>query len=504
VGNQFVAYMDEHHGLGAWVAENIAVDVFKNAASRADRAQSKATSDTDGRKVATAEHSMALKSPSNRTRRDYGENAASAVQAPVPSSKPPNSAAGSKYKTWTSPRTSAADTAAAVIAGHAQVGVYPLYDSSNGFNVETLNTLLDFPQDILTEYTAESNFVLAVPTDLIHQAEQSGFADSFEATKGTRSFQWTSDKQFKYRNRVGTIYATPDALRQCGAAVAGWKAKGIDVQSLADGTDVYREGLERAAERLDPNREISTSHGADGQQRVSKIKAGNHNTPLIGVIMSFDKAIQQGNPWNHDSDYQLLEKDLIGADPVETIFVATTQKPSTPRVFNDRASADFSALDRFLGKRRKAAESEEAGSPRLVLSASGVEPVGGPWDYARILYAIPTVGEGAEDHSVVLKRLAEQNLSYRTVTLESRERRPVVIAIDVPTGLQGKLKPVMRAVYKLPGAQRLGVFPATSPMVAPDMRPKPSVDSRLKVAVLGAAAILASAAAVAAAIGVSG
>ena len=503
MGNQFVAYLDEHHGLGAWVAENIAVDVFENAASRVDRAQSKAASDADGRKVATAEHSMALKGPSNRTRRGYGKNAASAVQAPVPSSKPPNSAAGSKYKTWTSPRTSAADTAAAVIAGHAQVGVYPLYDSSNGFNVETLNTLLDFPQDILTEYSAKSNFVLAVPTDLIHQAEQSGFADSFEATKGTRSFQWTSDKQLKYRNRVGTIYATPDALRQCGAAVAGWKAKGIDVQSLADGTDVYREGLERAAERLDPNREVSTSHGADGQQRVSKIKAGNHNTPLIGVIMSFDKAFHSGH-FAADSDYQLLETDLIGADPVETIFVATTQKPSTPRVFNDRASADFSALDRFLGKRRKAAASEEAGSPRLVRSASGVEPVGGPWDYARILYSIPTVGEGVADHSVVLKRLAEQNLSYRTVTLESREGSPMVIAIDVPTGLQGKLKPVMRAVHKLPGAQRLGVFPATSPMVAPEMRPKPSVDSRLKVAVLGAVAILASAAAVAAAIGVSG
>ncbi|MEM6747781.1 MAG: hypothetical protein AAF608_10200 [Pseudomonadota bacterium] len=499
MGNQFVAYLDEHHGLGAWVAENIAVDVFENEAARVDRAQAKAASDAEGRKVATAEHSMALKGPSSRTRRGFGQKAQAAAPTPTPSSKPPNSAAGSKYKTWTSPRSTAADTAAAVVAGHAQVGVYPLYDSSNGFNVDTLNTLLDFPQEILTEYAAKSNFVLAVPTDLIHQADQSGFADSFEATKGTRSFQWNSEKQRKYRNRVGVIYATPDALRQCGAAVAGWKAKGVDVRSLADGTDVYREGLERAAEFLDPNREISTSHGADGQRRTSTIKAANHNTPLLGVIMSFDKAFHSGH-FAADSDYQLLETDLIGADPVETVFVATQRAPAESDVRRHGASADFEILHGVLAKRPSGSGQSDA-APRLARSASGVETVGGPWDYARILYSIPTVDKDAADPSEVLKRLAEQNLSYRTVTLEARKGRPMVIAIDVPAGMQAKLKPVMRAVHRLPQVTRLGVFPATSPMVVLEERPKAPIDSRLKVAVFGGLAILASAVAVAAAIG---
>ncbi|MEM7741303.1 MAG: hypothetical protein AAF225_10930 [Pseudomonadota bacterium] len=484
------------------MAENIAVDVFDNAASRVDRAQSKASSDTDGRKVASADLSMGLKAPSGRTRRSHQHKSTSS-QAPMPTSKPANSAAGDKFKTWTSPRMSASATAAAVISGQAQVAVYPLYDSSSGFNIDTLNTLLDFPQEILTDYTASSNLVLAVPTDLVHQADQSGFADSFETTKGTRSFQWNSEKQRKYRNRVGVIYAPADAMHQCAAAIAGWRAKGIDVRMVPEGVDVYREGLARSAELLDPNREVSTSHGPDGQKRVSTIKAANHNTPLIGVIMSFDKALP-GHQFAADSDYQLLETDLIGAEPLETIFVATTQLPANPKAHTDWAAADFAALNRFLDKGRKSQADKSGSAQRLVRSASGVEPVGGPWDYARILYALPTAGERVADHSVVLKRLAEQNLSYRTVTLEAREGSPMVVAIDVPSGMQSKLKPVMRAVHRLPGARRLGVFPASSPLVARDLRPKSPTDSRPRVAFFGGALILAVAAAVAAVVGSGG
>ncbi|MEO1656095.1 MAG: hypothetical protein AAFR65_00110 [Pseudomonadota bacterium] len=500
MGNQFVAYMDEHHGLGSWVAENIAVDLFDNTASRLDRGRSATAPEPEGRKVATAENSMGLSGPAARRRR-YAGNDEAKKAPPTPTSRPANSAGGSSHKTWTSPRMSASATAAAVISGQAQVAVYPLYDTGSGFNTETLNTLLDFPQEILTEYAAKSNFVLAVPTDLVHQADQSGFSDSFDTTKGTRTFQWNSDKQRKYRNRVGVIYASPDAMRQCASAVAGWRAKGIDVRMVPEGMDVYREGLARAAELLDPKRQISTKHGADGQERVSTMSAASHNTPLIGVVMSFDKAFHMGH-FAADSDYQPLETELIGAEPLETIFVATTQASAACRGHRDGASADFAALDRFLCAGDKSSGSDEASSPLLVRSASGgVEPVSGPWDYARILYALPTVGAGVADHSPVLKRLAEQNLSYRTVTLEGREGSPMVVAIDVPSGLQAKLKPVMRAVHRLPGARRLGVFPATRPMVAPEMRPKPPVDSRLRVALLGGLAILASAAAVASVLG---
>lgn len=486
MANQFVAFMDERHGLGAWVAEQIAADLFRNPAGKDNRSYAakkgggEAGQDLSGRPVSSADLSLSLHG--SGTRRSFGApGAAASAASPAPRA----------YKTWTSPRSSAEATAAAVVSGQAQVGVLPLYEEGGGFNKDTLSALLDFPQTVLGEYVAESNYVLAVPTDLLHEVDQSGFTDSFDAT-GSKGFAWTAEKQRKYRGRIGTVYASADALRHCAAAVEGLRAKGVDVQLVPDGVDVYREGLLRAHELLDPNREVQTTYGPNGQSRTSKTKGANHGKPLIGVLLSFDKALGDGG-YSFDSDYKVLEAEMAGADRVRTSFVATAAAPKSGKVVLDPVTADLSALDRFFNPPKHQRISGEQGplrrTPGLAGRAEGLEPAAGPYPYARMLYAVPTVGEGVRDHSPVLARLTEAGLSYRTVSLDHRDGMPAVIAVDVPSGYQGRVRPVIKAIHRLPGAQRIAVFPSVTPMVDQSLLPRPAVSPKTRLLLQGAAVI---------------
>lgn len=488
MANQFVAFMDERHGLGAWVAEQIAADLFRNPAdaprashATKQRAADEASAELAGRPVSSADLSMSLLASGSR--RSFG--AAPVAEAPAPTSS------GATFKTWTSPRASAEATAAAVVSGQAQVGVLPLYEEHGGFNPDTLSALIDFPQEVLGEYVAESNYVLAVPTDLIHEVDQAGFTDSFDAAGG-RAFAWTADKQRKYRGRVGTVLASADAMRHCAAAIEGLRARGVEVQQLPDGADAYRAGLERAQARLDPSREVATTYGPQGQQRVSKTKAGNHAKPLLGVLMAFDKALGNGH-YSFDSDYVVLEAEMAGADRVRTSFIATTQAPKGRTRQLDAVSSDLASVERYFHSRSKGRRRDEHGplrhAPGLSDRAADPHRQPQPFPFARILYAVPTVGRDARDHSQVLAKLAEQGLSYRTQPLDRRDGMPVVIAIDVPNGEMGKLRPVVRAVRKLPGAQRLAAFPSVTPMVAADMRPAPAASAGWRLVRQGAMVI---------------
>ncbi|MEM1381521.1 MAG: hypothetical protein AAGH41_12950 [Pseudomonadota bacterium] len=509
MANQFVAFMDERHGLGAWVAEQVAADLFRNTAdapkarpTKSKRKKGKKDqADMAGRAVSSADLSLSLLG--SGTERRYGG------QAPVAQAQAP-SVSSQAYKTWTSPRASAEATSAAVIAGQAQVGVLPFYEETTGFNTETLSALIDFRQDVVAEYVAESNYVLAVPTDLIHEVDQAGFTNSFEG-QGSRSFQWTADKQRKYRNRIGTVLASPDAMRHCAAAIDGMRARGIEVQQLPEGIDSYRAGLEQAHARLDPNREVATTYGPNGQQRVSKTKASNHAKPLIGVLIAFDKALGDGG-YCFDNDYTVMEAEMAGADRVRTSFIATTQQlegePTPPLAYqvpifgqaarwlmdhwSERARADMEVMKRYFSRRPS----------YQLLQTSGTRTIPGmdsrrglpnretePYPYARIVYALPTVGQSARDPSKVLAKLADFGLSYRVQPLENRPGKPIVVAIDVPNGHLQSLKPAIKAIRAHKGSERLATFPAVTPMVPEGVRTKPFVPRSFRVLFKSAALI---------------
>ncbi len=495
MGNQYVAFMDERHGLGSWVAEQIAGDLFRNPEASKGPAFSAAPNGGAGAKtmsarpVTSADLSMSLLA--SGTSRRYSGNAPAAA-APAGASE-----ARSHYKTWTSPRATAQSTAAAVVAGEAQVGVLPLYEEGIGFNRDTLSALIDFPQTVLGEYVAESNYVLAVPTDLIHEVDQAGFTDSFDSSGG-RSFQWTAEKQRKYRNRVGIVYATADAMRHCAPAIEGMRAKGIDVQLLPDGTDAYREGLSRAAQWLDPNRQVETSYSSAGQQRVSRTSAANRSKPLVGVLLSFDKALGDGN-YSFDSDYQVMDTEMAGADRVRTSFIATTGVKAESAKLAAGPGADKALMQQIFRGGPKASVAAPEGllrqTPGLSHHAGPHATEAGGYPYARLLYAVPTVGPKAKDHAPVLAALAAHGFSHRVTTIDDREGMPAVIAIDVPRGGEAGLKPVLGAIYRLPGARRLAAFPSVNPMVAEDQRPRGSFSPKKRKLMMGAGIILAGLAA---------
>lgn len=510
MANQFVAYQDERHGLAAWVAEQVAADLFRNPLPTTAVAEAPGGEgvqvDAAGMPAFTAEtYGMRLTAGGNaRPSASFGADASPAA---------PARQLDHAYRTWTSPRSSADQTVAAVVGRQAQVGIVPFYDHDQSFARETLEALMDFPgTQILREYVAESNYVLAAPTDLIHEIEQSGFTNSFAKTGDGSQFAWNAEKQQRYLRKVTTIYASAEAMRQCAAALDGFRARGIDIQQIPDGVDTYREGLRLGAELLDPRRKVETKFSQNEHVRVSKSIGANHNKPLIAVLLSADRA-QSAGAFPHDQDYAVLEAEMAGADRIRTSFLALTRrpdpapggkKPKGPK--KSPLATEMASFGKVFAPPSPAAGKSGGGKAptdhRALYPLPGVDDgaggasrsggaKGGP-SLLRVLYAFDTVGEKVADISPVLKALAENHFSYMTTTLDNRPGHPMVVAIDVPKSHWRAMEPVLKEILKMSRVSKLGAFPAVRPMVAAAIRPaKPTNERRQTMAIAASLLIVA-------------
>ncbi|WOI53531.1 hypothetical protein [Parvularcula sp. LCG005] len=484
MANQIVAFQDERHGLGAWVAEQVAAHMFRYGIKL----------DENGRAITDASGAAApqtsLPDPTQRVASAYGVSLSTGGSAglAVLDERPakPDEGLDYAYRTWTSPRTTAEATFSAVIARQAQVGVVPLYDNDLSFNRDTLSALVDFPQNkVLREYVAESNYVLAVPTDLVHEIEQSGYADSFAPTGNAGVFRWNREKQQRYLRKVTRVYAPADAMKHCAAAIDGLKAKGVDVQLLPDGVDTYREGLRIASGMLDPHRIVETQFSGTEHTRVSKTRGGNHTKPVIGVLLSHDKAMS-ADGYHFDSDYVILESEMAGADRIRSSFIAMTKgKALKASPKDDPAQFEMAVLRSHFVPAEKSV-SKKVDSRALYPLATDTAPAKTRGfetpALVRALYMFNTVGEGARDYSSVLKSLTDQGLSFRLTSLDNRPGQPLVVAVDVPATRYDAMKPVLKEIMSLPGARRLADFPALRPMVDEGLRPQAGTTDRSKLA----------------------
>ena len=441
MANQLVAYQDDRHGLAAWVAEEIA----KSSAPARDGDPA----DRLAAPVSTGAYGLSLS----------GGGAPARYPARRDEAHPDFSSA---YKAWTSARASAESTVAAVVGGQARWGVLPLMDDG-GFERDTLAALIDFPQARpVREFVASSNYVLAVPTDMIHEAEQAGFTDSF-SPGGSQSFQWTEAKRSKYRARVGTVLASTDALRHCAAAV---------------------EGLRAAHAMLDPERQVETRYSGERQERRSRTRGANAHKPLVGILMTLDKAMgDQG--YVYGGDYTVLDAQMAGADPVRTSYVAVG-KPAKART-RDPVRAAYAEIDAAFAANPRRLPNGDARDDRASRAAFGYggdaptvqdsAPCGGS-ALVRVLWAVATTGtsDGARgrmvDYAPILSELTRARIAHKVTPLDGRPGNPVVIAFDLEAGASRRAKPIIRKLAAMRGSQRLATFPATEPLVPEAMRAK--------------------------------
>lgn len=484
MANQFVAYQDERHGLAAWVAEQIAADLFRNAVDAKaplheipDPAAPKTDARAGGAPSFTAEsYGMRLSAG--------GQNTA-VLEGPAPRDRA-DASLDKAYRTWTSPRSSADQIMSTIISGQAQIGVLPLYDKDKSFNRDTLHALVDFPpNNVIREYVAESNYVLAAPSDLIHEIEQAGFTNSFDGTGSAQTFQWNREKQQRYLRKVTTIYASSDAMRHCQAAIDGFRAQGIDIQMIPDGVDSYRRGLEVASEMLDPHRMVETRYSSSDHTRVSKSRGINHKKPVVAVLLSADKAMGP-NGYDYDHDYVVLDAEMAGADRIRTSFIALQKGvPTIAPDDVDTVRFEMGALKkRFHPEPPKGSSNADHRALYPIAGDKGhgsAESAGNP-AYVRCLYMAHTVGEGVKDISPVIRALAEQGFSYTTTTLDSRPGHPMVFAVDVPAERWQDMRQVLKQLATRTGFRRLADFPAIQPMVKEAIRPQTMTTARSRTA----------------------
>lgn len=495
MANQIVAFQDERHGLGAWVAEQVAAHMFRYGMWTDGEGQPVLRD--DGR----PDNSRTPPTPGAA----YGANSnyqmrLSAAGSSLAVAEAPRQRTDDQldfaYRTWTSPRTTAESTLSAVIGRQAQLAVVPLYDNDLSFNKETLAALVNFPQnEVLREYVAESNYVLAAPTDLIHEIEQSGYTDSFSTGQST-AFAWNRDKQLRYMRRVSTIYASADAMKHCQAALDGYRARGVDVQLIPDGVDTYREGLRLSTQMLDPGRRVETRYSATKHERRSYSRGENHQKPLIAVLLSHDRALSHGG-YSYDSDYAILEAEMAGADRIRTSFIALRRGfQGLAGDTQDPVSYEVERIKRHF-KDRPARGAANGPDQRALYPLAG----DAPWPdqanqekpaYVRALYRFNTVGPGVGDYSKVLHTLTSHGFSFRTTMLDNLPGQPMVVALDVPTDGSARLKPALRAIMKQAGARRLCDFAAIRPMVDEQARPKLALGGRKRIAAWGAVGVVLS------------
>ncbi|MEM9988097.1 MAG: hypothetical protein AAF723_01155 [Pseudomonadota bacterium] len=499
MANQIVAFQDERHGLGAWVAEQIAADLFRYGVV-IHKESGEVLLNEDKKPITHApphhrravgnSYGMSLNAPGSET--NVGGNVIDAPRAQG------DSDLDFAYRTWTSPRSTPEATFSAVISGQAQVGVVPLYDHDNSFDKATLAALMDFPQNqVLREYVAESNYVLAAPTDLIHEIEQSGFTDSYASSGSAAPFTWNREKQQRFLRKVTKIYASADAMKHCAAALDGFRAQGVDVQLLPDGVDSSREGLRLATDLLDPNRQVETHFADNKHMRVSKSSGANHKKPVVAVLLSADKAMDPKG-YSYDSDYAILEAEMAGADRIRTSFIALTKgqdrKPSS-----HRPMSEWEAVEAQFQPPRKNHRGKVDHRALYPIATDKAWDKTAKWEapaYARFLYSFDTVGDGAKDISPVFRVLAEQKLSYQTTNLDNRPGHPMVVAVDVPAGNYSAMKPVVKTISQMSNMQRLAAFPALQPMVKSSIRPRATgTTARGKTALALIGAILVAVAA---------
>lgn len=475
MANQFVAYQDERHGLGAWVAEQIAADLFRyghwvdekgapvlDESGKPDLSRSPPPASPMAQAYGA---SLTAAGRSSYSAIQYGNEASAADRT--------GASLDFAYRTWTSPRADAAATFSAVIGQQAQVGVVPLYNNDRSFNKDVLGALMDFPQNkILREYVAESNYVLAAPADLVHEIEQSGFTDSFSPTGSTATFSWNRDKQLRYLRKVTTIFASSDAMRHCAAALDGFRAQGIDVQLIPDHADAYREGLRVAAELLDPNRRVETTYSGSNHVRVSRTRGANHTKPLVAVLLSADRAMK-ADGYNYDSDYVVLEAEMAGADRIRTSFVALKRgAPSICPQHVDPVKFEMTALKAAFAPSAGGGGVDHRALYPIASDRPGPKPVAERPALVRCLYRFDTVGAHAHDYSHLISVLSQQGFSFTTTQLDGRPGHPMVVAVDVPADRWKDMRPVIRELTKLTAWRRLADFPALQPMVKDGAMPK--------------------------------
>lgn len=448
--NQFVAFQDERHGLGAWVAEDVAEMMFGGTTPPAGGARKGFSK---------------LNTPGGATRESIANT-----------------------RNWTSPRVSAEATLSAVVANKAHLGVLPLYDHDGGFRRDTLAALIDFPMnEVVFERTAESKFVLAAPAALIHEIEQASHSNSFGAGSA-RDFEWNQDKQRKYLNRVETIYASAEAMNQCEAALDGYRARGIDVQQIPDGVDSFREGLKIAHAMLDPGRVVETRYSAQSHERVSRMRGANQSKPVVAVLLAFDKVVDPVT-YDYNQDYVLLDTEIAGADGIHTSFVVF--RKNAPSIPPERANKAQWERDTLRPRYSLSLASDGADHRALYDTAKqAVTPIKG--NFLRCIYKVNSVGPKAGDVGTALNLL--RGASYMTTTLDNRPGHPMTIVVDIPKGHLKSFMPAIRRLTRMDGYRRLAAYPVDKPLIKDAVLPAPTLSNRLSSALPWVAAIVAAAA----------
>ena len=363
------------------------------------------------------------------------------------------------------PRSTSAETVAALISKDATAAIIPIENDVGGYNKRTLGTLIDFKgYSISGEVTSSDKYVLAVPHCQVMELSESAFPSSFRDGPVAGSLPKNLEIQATLRRRIENLYISADAQERCNAAISGLRAEGMAVQFVPDGQDPYRFVMRQALNGLDPKRMVETQTGeaANFNHRKSQLSGANYAKPLTGVLIPYDQARaglpissagldNDANPQrvsHNGSDFVIIDDNVEGDKSIDTRFLALERQRPIERP----------ATRVFAGMVKTMWPMGIWNDPEVEFMTDKFGKIynsfGEKGERVRLLLKIDTRTSKARsavtDVSALERRFAKARINYQPIVLNDRaEKLPTVYEIELHSkGQMADLKEVLNFAWR--------------------------------------------------------
>ncbi|MGV6802010.1 MAG: hypothetical protein ACWA5L_08840 [bacterium] len=358
----------------------------------------------------------------------------------------------------TSPRRTSGETLATLISRQASAAVVPIENDLGGYNRETLAALMDFSgYRVAGAHSASDNYVLAVPAAQVHELGESAFPSSFKDRRGAiGNMPINEAMRNMLRNRIGRVYASPDALDRCAPALDGLAAQGIEISRLPEHVNPYRTVLEEALGGLDPKRMVTTKlDDKSGKlERLSQSSGKNFAKSLSAVLlpansvflgMAQDNKDHEGAEYH---DYVLVDNRLEGNQNISTRFLVIERRDPLEK----ETLRSLSSEDRFFASKGSDLPTTVSKNP-----------------YARLLLAVNSRGKKTANVNELTDFMARRRLAYTPVVVNDRpDVLPIIYEIELRPEQLKDVKDLVSLAFRADKnwqAKLLGDYPSDGSLI---------------------------------------
>lgn len=272
----------------------------------------------------------------------------------------------------------------AVKSGTADYAIIPFYSPYAGYDFESLRALGSLITLLgVQQVDATDKLCLAVHESQVLELAQSAHPQSaLSNLVSRRRSTWGSERsreethefmdepsagemhrgglvidqatQLILRDRLDSVYSTPDAIMRCKSKLDGLRGAGVEVQNMTDTAEPHRDFARMSRQSLSPDRMVNTyfNPSTGDAHYVSAMNGASQSRSFYGVVLPFEVA-------DRSSEYIIIDPDMEDSEPSKTRFMVVENNPD--HTLYDDAYRTTDAKTRYWSKRLRAVATNSSG-----------------------------------------------------------------------------------------------------------------------------------------------